>query len=160
MNTYAARDGAPITLEDLGLIGITQTAFGRGPDHGESMGNCMQAAVATALGFRLEEVPHFVAGGEDWWDRMNAWLTRNAGLVLLGTAAGDWTVPPVLHLTQGRTVRDSQHVVVSFGGQMVWDPHPSRAGLAEVLHQEFFLAVQPSLKPLPTVELRRQLALR
>jgi hypothetical protein len=41
------------------------------------------------------------------------------------------------HLLSGTTVRTANngyhHVVVGMGNEVVWDPHPSRAGLLEVL---------------------------
>jgi len=44
--------------------------------------------------------------------------------------------PPGWHLMTGRTIRSdslqgARHVVVARYGEVVWDPHPSRAGLLE-----------------------------
>jgi hypothetical protein len=126
----------------LGLIGVKQTNFGRGPDHGEECGNCMQAALATVLGRALDEVPHFLAEGPegDWWERMNDWLLQWHRVALIGLKAGDWHVPRVVHLMQGQTVRGSSHVVVGFAGEMIWDPHPNNDGLSVVEHIEIFAA--------------------
>lgn len=101
----------------------------------------MQAVLATVLRLPLEEVPHFLEAsvGDDWWDQMNVWLMSLAGVALIGLTAGEWNVPAVLHLSQGLTVRGSEHVVVSFAGRTIWDPHPSRAGLTEVRHHELFV---------------------
>jgi hypothetical protein len=132
-----------------GLTGVTQTVIGRGPEHNEPCGNCLQAALATILGLPLDEVPHFLENGPaaGWWDRMNAWLIARFGVALLGlTSEGGWEVPPVLHLMQGRTIRDSEHVVVGFAGRMVWDPHPSRAGLVDVKHHEMFVSSPARLR--------------
>jgi hypothetical protein len=51
---------------------------------------------------------------------------------------------PGWHLMSGRTVRSEacgglRHVVVGRYGQMVWDPHPSRAGLVEDIHWAFLV---------------------
>jgi hypothetical protein len=116
-----------IRLADLGLDGVTQTVLGRGPEFGEPTSNGMQAALATVFGLPLDAVPHFpdTEPSTGWWDRMNAWLAEHYGVVLVSCTAGTWEVPRVLHLTQGNTVRDVPHVVVSFGGQLLHDPHPS-----------------------------------
>ena len=97
------------------------------------------------LGVPLHAVPHFLANGPEpgWWDRMQAWLTEHHGFALMGWTAGGWDVPPVLHLTQGRTAGGAAHVVVAFGGRLLHDPHPSNAGLSEPLTHELFLIVRP-----------------
>ena len=41
-------------------------------------------------------------------------------------------VPPVYHLMSGLSPRGFGHRCVGFGGQVLWDPHPSRAGLTSV----------------------------
>ena len=135
-----------IRLADVGLDGVTQTILGRGPEFGEPTSNGMQAALATVFGLPLDAVPHFpdTEPNAGWWDRMNAWLAEHYGVVLVSCTAGTWEVPRVLHLTQGNTMRDVPHVVVAFGGQLLHDPHPSRAGLSTVLSHELFLAVHPS----------------
>lgn len=74
---------------------------------------------------------------------MNQWLIIRYGVALMGFQAGDWTVPPVLHLMQGRTVRGSSHVVVGFGGKMIFDPHPNDEGLLTVETIEMFVVVNP-----------------
>ena len=50
-----------VRLADLGLVGITQTILGRGPEFGEPMSNAMPAALATVLGLPLTAVPHFAS---------------------------------------------------------------------------------------------------
>lgn len=51
--------------------------------------------------------------------------------------------PHVFHMMTGRTVRTpvnkSRHVVVGRGGQMIWDPHPSRAGLTDEIKWSFLV---------------------
>lgn len=139
--------GVP-SLADLGLVGVKQTLFGRGPEHNEPAGNCMQAALATALGARLGDVPHFLhEWPDDWWPRMNRWLLEHHGLQLVGVSAGTWTPPEAVHLAVGTTVRSSRHVVVAFAGRCIFDPHPSDAGLSEVDSYELFIAARPSMTP-------------
>lgn len=130
----------------LHVHGVRQTIFGRGPEFNEEPGNCMQAAIATVLGQRLEAVPHFLAAWtDDWWDRMNEWLLEHFQVALMGLQAGDWRVPRVIHLMQGRTVRGSAHVVVGYAGELLWDPHPSDVGLEKVETIEMFTAADPRI---------------
>ena len=155
-----------IRLADVGLDGVTQTILGRGPEFGEPTSNGMQAALATVFGLPLDAVPHFpdTEPNAGWWDRMNAWLAEHYGVVLVSCTAGTWEVPRVLHLTQGNTMRDVPHVVVAFGGQLLHDPHPSRAGLSTVLSHELFLAVHPSgvdtLRCVPVIDALERGAVR
>lgn len=124
---------------------VKQTILGRGPDHGEPCGNCMQAAIATILDLPLEEVPHFLQSYEDiWWANMQAWLaTRGWQIVALPL---DYLAPGIVpigyHLMHGRTCRDSDHVVVAKDGVMVFDPHPSDAGLTEIKTYEVLVPVR------------------
>lgn len=92
-------------------------------------GNCLQAAVASALGLELDAVPHF--GGYVWWEPAARLWLRGRGL--------DWRmvpgIPPGRSIVLGMTVRSTGgHAVVGDGGKVAWDPHPSRAGLTEVKH--------------------------
>jgi hypothetical protein len=54
-----------VKLADVGLVGITQTVPGRGPEFGEPTGNAMQAALATVFGLPLTAVPHFAGMDSD-----------------------------------------------------------------------------------------------
>lgn len=134
-----------MTLETLGLTGVKQTILGRGPDFKEPAGNCMQAVLATVLGRSLETVPHFLEQWSDieWWSQCNAWLIEHHAVALIHLNAGDWPVPPVLHLMVGKTVRGSDHVVVGFGGVCIFDPHPSDDGLVTIEAHELFVAQTP-----------------
>lgn len=116
----------PIAEIDAGL---TQTILAT-PELVEQgvYGNCMQAAVATVLRKPMDAVPHF--GAFAWWPgALRLWL-RGEGL--------DYTVvkaPPIPQgraMLCGRSPRGYAHAVVSEGGEVVWDPHPSRAGLTVV----------------------------
>jgi hypothetical protein len=90
-------------------------------------GNCLQAAVASALGLDLDAVAHF--GSFTWWEpALRLWL-RGRGL--------DWRqvdgIPQGRSIVVGSTKRGTgDHAVVGDGGEVAWDPHPSRAGLVEV----------------------------
>lgn len=100
-------------------------------------GNCLQATLAAILSRPLDTVPHFVAiypQGDDWWDRLCGWLYDEGYLL---------RYPPVDHRNGellplcglgGWSERGLPHIVVGDAatGQMVHDPHPSRAGLTSV----------------------------
>ena len=99
----------------------------------EVYGNCLQAAVASALGLDLDAVPHFGAFAE-WEAATRLWL-RGRGLdwrVVAGIPAGRSIV---IGLTSRPTGR---HAAVGDGGEIAWDPHPSRAGLTEVRYAYAF----------------------
>jgi len=88
------------------------------------LGNCLQASVASALGLDLDAVAHF--GSFTWWEpALRLWL-RGRGL--------DWRqVDGIRSIVVGSTRRGSgDHAVVGDGGEIAWDPHPSRAGLVKV----------------------------
>lgn len=96
-------------------------------------GNCLQAAVAGALGLDLDAVPHF--GAFAWFEPAARLWLRGRGL--------DWrTVPGIpggRSVVVGPTVRPSGlHAVVGQDGEVAWDPHPSRAGLTEVKYSYAF----------------------
>jgi hypothetical protein len=104
-------------------------------------GNCLQASVASALGLDLDAVAHFAAFA--WWEpALRLWL-RGRGL--------DWRqvggVPPGRSIVIGPTARGTgDHAVVGDGGEIAWDPHPSRAGLARV-DRAYVLERWPAGKP-------------
>lgn len=96
-------------------------------------GNCLQAAVASALGLDLDAVPHFGAFA-DWEPAARLWL-RGRGL--------DWRVvtgiPAGRSIVIGPTVRATgRHAVVGDAGEVAWDPHPSRTGLTQVKYAYTF----------------------
>jgi hypothetical protein len=90
-------------------------------------GNCLQAAVASALGLDLDAVPHL--GAFTWWEPAARLWLRGRGL--------DWRlaegIPAGRSIVIGPTVRPTgDHAVVGDGGEVAWDPHPSRTGLTGV----------------------------
>lgn len=92
-------------------------------------GNCLQAAMASALDLDLDAVPHFAAFAA-WSQAVTLWL---AGRGL------DWQradgIPPGRSIVIGATNRGTwSHAVVGDSGHVAWDPHPSRAGLTGVSH--------------------------
>lgn len=104
-------------------------------------GNCLQAAIASALGRELDAVPHF--GAFTWWEPAARLWLRGQGL--------DWRMVPGIpdgrSIVIGPTVRATgDHAVVGDDGMIAWDPHPSRTGLTEVKHS-YLLETWPGETP-------------
>ncbi|MDV7194776.1 hypothetical protein [Mycolicibacterium fortuitum] len=113
------------------------------PDTG-TVGDCWRACIASVTGCPIAEVPHFVQDhGGEWFEATNAWLAERYGerfwyyvgeeVARAENRAGETTREYVL--LDGKSPRgDWYHVVVADAvtGQMVHDPHPSRAGLASI----------------------------
>ena len=118
-------------MADRPLLEVTQTIlYVPGLEAREVYGNCLQAAMASALGLELDAVPHF--GAFVWWDAAARLWLRGRSL--------DWRwVPASLGLPEGRCVvigtsprPTGRHAVAGDGGRVAWDPHPSRDGLTEI----------------------------
>jgi hypothetical protein len=109
-------------------------------------GDCMRAALATILGVDLHDVPHVVMFSQ-WWDEAR----RTVGRHMKGWDIGCWDefswpfytsagadanayAPPFV-IGAGPSPRGPfGHVVIldATTGEMVHDPHPSRAGILQV----------------------------
>lgn len=100
-------------------------------------GNCLQATLAAILGWPLQSVPHFALLGEvHWWDCLQAWLDAQGFWIdykPTSYAAEGGEVLPLCWLS-GPSPRGFSHAVVgdTATGEMLHDPHPSRAGLTQV----------------------------
>jgi hypothetical protein len=117
--------------------GVTQTILAGDPSG--RPGNCLQAAVATLLNLPLDRVPHFVESGDDWLTEMIVFAETRGYRT-------EWRTkdePLTFGLMFGPTVRsaDLHHAVAVVDGVM-WDPHPSRAGLTEAFTYIAFVAVE------------------
>lgn len=111
------------------------------PDNG-LIGDCQRAVIASLLDLDISEVPHFLKiamerdgthGG--YWDDLQLWLGAR-GFAWLEVASGSalWGTREfgVYHEIAGPSPRGNGtwHAVVGCDGVIVFDPHPSRAGLA------------------------------
>lgn len=136
------------------------------PENGFA-GNCWQTAVACLLDVHPDELPAQSEcdlydakpdGTRGKWredspsynDRLYSYLRKHHDLcyVELHLPAEAFALlsirEPGWHMLTGRTVRSDQyggtrHVVVARYGEMVWDPHPSRAGLLEEIRWAFLI---------------------
>jgi hypothetical protein len=97
-------------------------------------GNCWQAAIASMLNLPLDAVPHF---SQFTWagPALELWL-RGRGLTYRHETTN--VIPDRLCLVNGHSPRGYLHSTVGFGGQVVWDPHPSHAGLVDITEIEWF----------------------
>ncbi len=121
-----------------------------------SPGNCWQTAIACLLEVNPEFLPPQVEieqmgpcgvleGWGSYTNVLNGYLGKHHGLIYSEISAYQFgSVKPVRagHIMCGPTIRTEQlkvagaphihHCVVAENGKMVWDVHPSRAGLIEV----------------------------
>lgn len=132
-------------MTQIGLTPTTQRV------EGYPFGECVRASYATLLDLPLELVPRLDPGalrpGEDQRARERAWLAM-IGFDLLEIPPeplGDLSpallaeVPPVLHLISGISPRGFGHRCVGLGGRVLWDPHPSHAGLLAITSLGFLV---------------------
>lgn len=113
-------------------------------------GNCFQTAVACVLDVDLDAVPAQAKHDHKWTDAagethygphfqnsLGLYLRKHHGLIYFEadmTTAMYAFAPRGVHFLSGKTVRSGAqggctHIVVAEHGEMIWDPHPSRAGL-------------------------------
>ena len=114
------------------------------------IGNCMSAVLASLLHLPIESVPLF-ADPDCWVKDLNAWL-RPYGLAYLSFPAeglpqlfADFGISGLHHDTAGVSLRfsDAHHACVAKDGELVFDPHPSRAGLGALESCGVFIALEP-----------------
>lgn len=128
----------------IGFTPVTQRV--EGWPHGE----CVRATYAALLGLDIDDVPRFdpaILGGEPQHERECRWLkSLGLGLVEIGTSRESELpqavldcIPPVEHLISGISPRGFGHRCVGLGGRVLWDPHPSRAGLDTIYSVGFLV---------------------
>lgn len=113
---------------------VFQTQFAGTQDApSDEVGNCYQAAIASLLELELEDVPHFVAMGDKWWEGTIKWMNeRGKGVawIPVGDGLEANLKPSGYHLMSGGSPRgDFLHEVVALDGAVAHDPHPSGDGL-------------------------------
>lgn len=111
---------------------ITQTIF-KTPENDALgiYGNCIQAAVAMLVDKPLDYVPHFGAFAT-WQHALRLWLRgEQMDYTAIRRDALSEGVPMGRALLFGDTDRGTRHAVASIDG-VIYDPHPSRAGLTHI----------------------------
>ncbi len=118
---------------------IDQTRFGN-PD-----GNCFNACIASILEIPLEDVPEYIAEAGNYYPKYNKWLEQY-NLEILWMRFGH-DVPNGYAILCGKSDRGLDHAVVTFKGEIVHDPHPSKVGLIEGTgtNWDIFVMLDPSL---------------
>ena len=108
---------------------VTQSIpYSPGNEQAGIYGNCLQAALASALDMELEAVPNLAAFAS-WEAAARLWL-RGIG--------ADWRMVPLpvpreRSIIVGQSPRSTGlHAVVGERGGVTWDPHPDRTGLTSV----------------------------
>ena len=89
----------------------------------------MRACLASIFDLDIDAIPPFEDAKHDWYVEMQRWCRATVGRKLRLYPAK--TPPPGYALMNGPAARGVRHSVVALDGEMVWDPHPSRAGLVE-----------------------------
>jgi len=124
------------------MIPRHQTIFGK-------RGNCYAACIASILELPLEIVPNFCEH-RDWQQRSKAWLAeRGLGIVTISYASvfpfpdGSFPLPSGYCILSGLGPRGYRHCCVGFEDKVVFDPHPSGAGLVKPDEIEYFVILNP-----------------
>ena len=127
---------------------------------GAPYGNCLEACYATLLGVPLRTVPDprlYAEDEEDAFDLLpervpvlRQWLHDKFTLTAVGE---DGESPPgvllmkkdvpLFWIASGPSERGLQHACVYSNGSLLWDPHPSDAGLLDVTHWTVLVPLGP-----------------
>ena len=123
--------------------------------HSESTkGDCFRACLATILGMPIKAVPHFALldFAPDVFVAMTcaqAWLEAKGFEMWMGLEDGENPLP--MCIVNGISPRGIRHAVVgsTATGEIIHDPHPSRAGLTTIQSR---LYIFPKARVCQTVE--------
>lgn len=97
-------------------------------------GNCFAACLASMLDLPLWMVPPFeeMFSRDNWLERVQEWLRTMFGVHLRRMSGHDIEHLPEFYIASGLSPRGVRHSVIFSAGALVHDPHPSRAGIADV----------------------------
>lgn len=116
---------------------VDQTKF-----HTETTrGNCFAAAIASLLDLPLGDIPAFEEAGAEWHEPFLAWChERRLEPVFLASMEP----PKGYSIVSGLSPRGNNvmHSAIALDGTLVFDPHPSRAGLVWVRDYLIFEPVE------------------
>lgn len=130
-------------------------------------GNCWQTCIACLLDIDPEDLPAqvdydiktvnedgFTEYGPSYSSVLQPYLRVHHNLAYVELHTPPETLfaievrEPGLHMMTGRTIRTAtngvRHVVVGRYGTLLWDPHPSRAGLTDDIHWAFLVSFPES----------------
>lgn len=121
-------------------------------------GDCFRACLASIMELMSDEVPHFVqAGNAKWWSDLQAWLAERGLCAMSIKVTPDelqfgWPNEATFCILNGPSPRGKgmKHSVVGmiepWNFKIVFDPHPSRAGLAGPI-EDAYLFLPLTLRP-------------
>jgi len=115
---------------------------------GDKCGNCLSACLASILEMPITDFPDYSEWSDnDWIYKYNNFLGKiGYGLLICGPN-NDLFVPDIhgiktYHIINGISSRSTeQHSVVGYNGFMIFDPHPSRAGLIDITSWIFIIKI-------------------
>jgi len=161
----ALHDMSQALDEDGVAIGLPIRAVMQEHEHSPEMpGDCLRACVAAILGLERDDVPHFARYGLDdpepdhggWWFALVGFCDLlDPSYRVQEVEPDDLPAPSSsradlfgMYLAGGKSPRGGvSHVVVARGGQTIWDPHPSRAGIDGEPTYAFVLTQRESAPP-------------
>lgn len=106
------------------------------------IGDCWRACIASLLGVPIASVPHFVKDHDArWLNATRDWLHTHHSIGLRPTRLPADSALFGKVILVGTSPRERSHAVIAdTAGEMLHDPHPTRAGLTCV--SEVYMAVQ------------------
>lgn len=113
---------------------VTQE-FVHKPEEGQH-GDCMRACLASLLDLPISDVPHFAqidADGQGYfWFGVTEFCRKQGYSFVTVKGSFVWAEDAIFHVIAGPSPRMAgvHHAVIGRNGQVFFDPHPSRAGLA------------------------------
>ncbi len=137
---------------------VQQVLLDRGAEaleRSEEPGDCMRAAVASIFELELVDVPHFADTGPRRDGNALLWLYAWHGWALTkGVIVRHFEVHDAEHLAlpgycvlSGISPRAEpgttslRHCCVAWNGELVWDPHPSGAGLLTIDEADYLVPI-------------------
>lgn len=106
-------------------------------------GDCLRCCVASLLELEYEDVPNFIEAENRGWYEQAYYFLQERGYTLHGMSALQSNKPKLEEykgvdgfiIVRGPSLRyeGSTHAVIYKNGELVHDPHPSNAGVPEVL---------------------------
>lgn len=128
-------------------------------ENGE-IGDCWRCCIAAVLGVDASEVPHFLEqeindrynrsmdpDTQEWLNERGLFLACIHGSRAIGFPRWNRTKIEVPLISCGPTERSRgmgrHHAVVTIGDTVVYDPHPSEAGLTAITEQWLIFGILP-----------------
>lgn len=119
------------------MVPVDQTKFG------VPYGNCFEACIASVLELSLDDCDIYPDGidsgsgncrrqNKNWWNVFLEWIRERGYEPLYILHNEVRRAPKGYSIVSGLGPRGLDHATVGLDGEIVHDPHPSRAGLIQV----------------------------